>query len=474
MMSFLRSVVAGVLLLSCASLALSQEKEPLPPLDAAAAAKISYRRDVAPILKRHCTTCHTKNDPGGGLCMDTVKLFAEGGKSGPAIIPGKPDESLVIQMVTGARKPPMPYKQPPLPKTKIHTLRQWILAGAKDDSGPPTPTSQIVIPKAYHIAPAVSSVAFSPDGKHLAAACRSEVVVLPVEGTEPPQRLPTESDLVTFVSFGPDGQTLASAGGSPGDYGEVRFFELAAGAWKLRSARRLGKDTLFRGDFSPNGKTLALGGADGAIYLVPTLGDGEVRKYELHSDWVSAVVYSGDGRLLLSGSRDRSIKACLADSGKLLRSVATSTDYVNAVAMTPDLAISGGRDRVPAVYDLKSSLGEAVLKGSGNDTIPDRPSAQYTRKLEGQPGEILDLAVNARRTVLAVAGNSSEVRIYRLPDGARLATLTAVPAPVYAVAVSAEGTRVATGSYNGQVGIYDAANGKLLKQLVPVPVEKKD
>jgi WD40 repeat protein len=308
----------------------------------------------------------------------------------------------------------------------------------------------------------------------LAVACRSEVVVLPVDGPEPPQRLPTESDLVTFVGFSPDGQTLAAAGGSPAEYGEVRLYQAAGGAYKLRSSRRLGKDTLFRGDFSPDGSTLALGGADGAVYLVPTSGDGEARKYELHSDWVSAVVYSTDGRLLISGSRDKTIKASLAENGKLLRSVATSTDYVNAVAATPTLAISGGRDRVPALYDLKQALGDVVLKGSGNDVVPDRPSAQYTRKLEGQPGDVLDLAVNAKRTSLAVAGNAGEVRVYRLPDGARVATLTAVPAPVYAVALNADGTRVATGSYSGQVGIYDAANGKLVKQLVPVPVGKKD
>jgi WD40 repeat protein len=442
--------------------------------DAPAAAGISFRRDVAPILKRHCGTCHTKNDTGGDLNMDTVKLFAQGGKSGPAFVPGKPDDSLVIRMVTGQKKPAMPYKQPPLPPAKIDTLRQWILAGARDDSGPPQPAAGIVIPKSYHIAPAVTALGFSPDGKHLAAACRSEVVVLPVEGAEPPQRLPTDSDLVTFVGFSPDGQTLAAAGGSPAEYGEVRFFQAAEGAYKLRSSRRLGKDTLFRGDFSPDGSTLALGGADGAVYLVPTHGDGEARKYDLHSDWVSGVVYSTDGRLLISGSRDKTIKASLAENGKLLRSIATSTDYVNAVAATPALAISGGRDRVPAVYDLKQALGDVVLKGSGNDVVPDRPSAQYTRKLEGQPGDVLDLAVNARRTALAVAGNAGEVRVYRLPDGARLATVTAVPAPVYAVALNADGTRVATGSYSGQVGIYDAASGKLLKQLVPVPTDKKD
>jgi WD40 repeat protein len=313
-------------------------------------------------------------------------------------------------------------------------------------------------------------LAFSPDGQRLAAACRSEVVVLPAEGPGEPKRLPTESDLLTWVGFSPDGQTLACAGGSPGQYGEVRFFQAADGAFQLRAAHRIGKDTLFRGGFSPDGKTLALGGADGAVYLVP-VGDGEVRKFDLHSDWVSAVAWSADGRLLISCGRDRTVKVSLAENGKLLRSIAVSTDYVNAVAATPTLAISGGRDRVPATYDLKLSLGDVALTGSGNDVVPVRPAAQYTKKLEAQPAEILDLATDAKRTKLVVAGNSAEVRVYALADNRRLATLTNVPAPVYGVALSADGNRVATGGYNGQVGIYDASTGKLLRQLVPVPIE---
>jgi WD40 repeat protein len=465
------TLVGSFLCMGLISSAFTQDKTVLPPLDAANAAKISYRKDVAPILKRHCTTCHTKNDAQADLNMDTVKLFIRGGKKGPSIIPGKPDESLAIQMLTGVKKPAMPHKQPPLPVVKIQTLRHWVLAGAKDDSAPTTTVAKIEIPKTYKVAPAITSVAFSPNGKQMAVACRSEVVILALEGDAEPQRLPTESDLLTFVGFSPDGQTLASAGGSPGDYGEVRFFAQADGAFKLRSAKRIGKDTLFRGSFSPDGQTLALGSAESSIYLVPTSGEGEPRKYDLHSDWVSAVTFSVDGRLVISCSRDKTVKVMLVETGKLIRSIATSSDYVTAVAASPTLAISGGRDRVPATYDLKASLGDVALTGSGNNVTPTQPAAQYTRKLEGQGGEVFDLATDAKRTKLAVAGASTEVRVYGLPAGQRLANVTNVPAPVYAVALNADGTRVATGSYTGQVGIYDAATGKLIKQLVPVPVE---
>ena len=49
---------------------------------------------VWPILKRHCWGCHNQTDPQGGLTMDSVELFAKGGKHGPAFAAGKPDKAL--------------------------------------------------------------------------------------------------------------------------------------------------------------------------------------------------------------------------------------------------------------------------------------------------------------------------------------------------------------------------------------------
>ena len=465
-----RMLVLGLLfVLGGSASSQAQVASELPPLDPKAAADVSYRHDVWPILKRHCWGCHSGGDPQGGLSMDSAAALAKGGESGQAVLAGQPDQSLVVQVLSGAAEPAMPKGKPPLAAARIHVLRQWILAGALDDT-PPMSEPAVVIPEQYARAPAVTSLAFSPDGARLAAACGSEAIVIDWASDSAPLRLPTQSELLTFVDFSPDGSILCAAGGSPGRYGEARFFNTADAG--LRGTRRIGVDTLFRGGFSPDGASIALGASDGAIYIIPTSGDAPERKLDLHSDWVVDVCYSLDGRLLISGGRDKSVKVSFVDTGKLVRSIASSTEMVNAVAATQTLAISAGRDRAASTYDLQLALGDTVFNGPiNNETKPVDQSAQYTKRLEDQPGEILDIALSADRSLLAVAGDYPEARVYKTADNSRLATLAGLPMPVYALALSPDGTRLAAGGYDGTIRVFELPTGMLLKTLSPAPVQ---
>lgn len=431
---------------------------------------MSYRRDVWPILKRHCWGCHAGAMPKGGLSLDTVADFIKGGESGPGLVVGKPDESLVIQLVTGEREPAMPKDQPALSEAKVRLIRDWIQAGAADDFVAGDSATRIVIPASYARPPSVTSLAYSPDGRLLACACQSEVLILDMAGDAPPRRLPTECELVTFVEFSPDGATLVGAGGVPGAYGEARLWNVADDG--LRVARRMGRDTLFRGGFSPDGSTLALGGTEGMIWLVPMDPQAEPVHLDVHSDWVLDVAFSASGQLLISGSRDKTVKVTRVETRKLLRTIASNEDCVNAVATAPGLAISAGRNRIPACYQLAANLVETdyAAQSAAEATLPGVP-ADALRKFETQPGEILDCATNAARTLLAVAGMASEVRVYHLSDLRATSSLANVPAPVYSVALSPDGTRLCAGSQSGQISLFDLTNGQLLKQWIPVPVD---
>lgn len=460
----LRTLSVATLLIAIVSIGSADD---LPKLDKAAAEKISYRGDVWPILKRHCWGCHSGGDAKGGLSVDTVADLLKGGDSGVPFEVGRPDESLLLEMIVGD-EPEMPPKQAPLSTAKIHILRQWIFAGAKDDSTPGDVKRAVHIPKSYRFAPAVTSVAFSPDGKTVAAACRSEVVLIDPAGERPPKRLATESDLLSHVEFSSDGALLAAVGGSPAHYGEARFFNPGDGS--VISSRRVSHDTLFRGAFAPDNKAIAVGGADGAAHVIPVDPKTETRSFDLHSDWVMDVAYTPDGKMLITGGRDKTTKVCSVETGELLRSVDDSAEMISSVAADSQFAIGAGKARIPISYELKIALSGVEVSGAGNGARPVSKRNQYAKNLEAQPGEIFDMATSGDRKLVAIAGAYGDVRVYNIADRKRTALIGNVPAPIYSVALNSDGTRLAIGSKSGEVQIYELPSGKQLKSLVPVPL----
>ncbi len=88
-----------------------------------------FREKVAPILQSRCVRCHGGDSKKGGLSLATLAEAREGGDSLPAIEPGKPDESYLIDMIAGD-DPLMPKGGKPLSPEEVSVLRRWIAEGA--------------------------------------------------------------------------------------------------------------------------------------------------------------------------------------------------------------------------------------------------------------------------------------------------------------------------------------------------------
>jgi mono/diheme cytochrome c family protein len=127
-------------LVAFAARADEQRKRPITEikirtLDANEAAKVSYARQIKPILTDNCDECHSADEHKGGFEITTVTQLIKGGKkASPAILPGKPDESPFVHYLRGQKEPQMPKGNPALTEDELHLVRLWILAGAKDDS----------------------------------------------------------------------------------------------------------------------------------------------------------------------------------------------------------------------------------------------------------------------------------------------------------------------------------------------------
>ena len=97
--------------------------------------EVSFSKDVAPVLNKFCTTCHSsEEDHPSELFMDTYESLMKGGKHGKAIVPGNSKESLFAQKMSdgppfGKVMPP-PRKPRPTPE-QVALILAWIDQGAK-------------------------------------------------------------------------------------------------------------------------------------------------------------------------------------------------------------------------------------------------------------------------------------------------------------------------------------------------------
>jgi mono/diheme cytochrome c family protein len=91
---------------------------------------VSFEKDVMPIFKASCVSCHKADKKKGKLDMSNYAELMKGGKQGSPVKPGDPAKSLLIEMV-GGKEPEMPEKGDPLKPEQVEVLTRWIQQGAK-------------------------------------------------------------------------------------------------------------------------------------------------------------------------------------------------------------------------------------------------------------------------------------------------------------------------------------------------------
>ena len=201
-MRFLLPVVLTSILASAIHPVAAQNQPPSGQSDT----KVSYFRQIRPVLQRQCQGCHQPASKQADLLLTSYDGFRSGGKSGPAFLAGKPDQSLVLAYLKGDRQPRMPLGGEPLPAEQIDVFRRWIAEGGIDDT-PEAAREKLVAGKAasYQVAPLITAIAYSPDGSQLAVSGYREVLLHQADGTGLIARLLSVSDRVQSIVFSPDG-----------------------------------------------------------------------------------------------------------------------------------------------------------------------------------------------------------------------------------------------------------------------------
>lgn len=101
-----------------------------------------FETRIRPVLVENCYRCHSRSEgkSKGGLTLDTRSGWEKGGDTGPALVPGKPEESLLIKAVHYADPDlSMPPKSDKLPDGQVADLEKWVSMGAPDPRGDAAP-----------------------------------------------------------------------------------------------------------------------------------------------------------------------------------------------------------------------------------------------------------------------------------------------------------------------------------------------
>jgi hypothetical protein len=422
---------------------------------------VSYYRDIVPVLKRSCTGCHHPGKLKADLDLTTYSTFQKGGKHGSSWAAGKPEESRVVEEVSG-EEPNMPKEGDPLTKEEIALFERWIKEGATDDTPPEAGSFKLSAPPVYAAPPVISTMAFTPDGDMLAISGYHEVILHKPDGSGMIARLVGESPRIESVAFSPNGKLLAVSGGAPALFGEIQVWDVENR--KQINSFKISNDSLYGVSFSPDGEKIAFGCADKTVRIVAA-GDGkELIKFDSHSDWVFGTTFTVDGKRLLTGSRDRAMKLINVANGQFIDDVNKLLEGVMCIARHPtqDIVAYGGELGTPRIYRISDNQGRTAANNDVN----------VIRELERQPGPVCSIAYNHDGSLIAVGNVNGEVRIYRSADGSRVATLKENRGAVFALKFHPTKNHLVTAGFDGKVRIFEVPEGKLVTAFSPVPINE--
>lgn len=230
-------------------------------------------------------------------------------------------------------------------------------------------------------------------------------------------------------------QALASAAYTPGT---VRLF----------SGHRSAVTALA---YSADGTMAVSGSTDNDLIIWDVASGAEIARLRGHLDPVRAVAFLSDGRRVLSGSDDYSMRLWSARTGERLMEFGGHGDSVLSIAVSPNgrVVASGSADRSVILWDLESG----------------RPINRFT----GHEDAVTALAFDSTGTRLLSGSADNTLILWDVTapdrDSARLRRFFGHDAPVQSVAIAPDGQRALSGSLDNTVIEWQLANGRIARRL---------
>ncbi len=214
---------------------------------------------------------------------------------------------------------------------------------------------------------------------------------------------------------------------------------------------------------------------------------GKTFSAEGHYDSVTAVAITPNGKQLISGSKDNTIRIWDIETGENTNTLKGHEGWIQAVTVTPngDQVISGSTDGTVCIWDIKTGGKLKTLKGhktavyaldvslngkqivSGSDDgiirIWDIDNSDNNKILNGHWGSVRAITIIPNKKQVVSGSADGTIRIWDMETGESIRTLGQYGVSIYAIALSPNGKQIVSGSNDGFVYIWDIETGKILK-----------
>ena len=363
------------------------------------AEKVTYTDHVRPILEAHCMSCHNVDKAKGDVILDTFEAVMQGGGSGAIVEAGDPDASTLYTTMAHIDEPYMPQKASKRPDAEINLIKKWIAEGLLKDSGskaivvkkksialdpgalvmkrpegpPPMPGPLLLDPEVLVAREtAVHAMDASPWAPLVAVGGIKQILLYHQDTREFLGVLPFPEGVVNRVRFSRNGAYLLAAGGEPGRAGRYAVWRLADGERIASGGKDF--DAILDADIRADLSVVVTGGPDKMIRLIEPASGEVLRKIKKHTDWVTAVAFSPDGVLMATGDRNGNLYVWETETGIEFYTLTGHKGGITALAWRSDSNVlaSSGEDGAVFTWNMHDGKSLKSWKSHGAGVLDVR------------------------------------------------------------------------------------------------------
>jgi len=392
---------------------------------------VDFEREILPVLKANCLACHNQTSSKADLILETPQTIQKGGESGPAVVPGKPAESLIFQSASHQKRPLMPPRDnkvaaSELKPEELGLLKLWIEQGAKGEVRNTVPVEWRAVPK---ILQPSYAVALTPDGQFAACSRANQIAIYHLPSTQLVARLVDSKgaktaahlDLVQSLDFSPDGERLASSA-----FREVKI-------WRRSQEMRwvaVAPSNSVVAAIAPSQKAMALLNSSNEVEILNLRSNGVHLHFE--SDQIQEIALSPDTRWLAAAGQSNTLALATLPAGTVTTNIAVQAQHLawlatnvfafstvsNAIEVWSE-ASSGNWERLNGLPAGKAAvtalhgIGDRLLVGTteGRVELWDVKAAKTLQTFK-QESAITGLALSKDGQRIAAAGSNKVVKLW--------------------------------------------------------------